>query len=213
MFQTLKTGIDGLDAVLGGGIRYPEESSCFVFVTGGAGTGKTLLAMEMLTRAWLRADNGATLLYYSVEHSPQTLHAKLTEDYDPSLPPVYGNRDQLIQVFLNLVKNAAEAVPRRQGEIRLKTSYRHGVRLALPGSSERVRLALEVTVSDNGGGIPEDLLAVIFDPFVTTKPHGSGLGLALAAKIVGDHGGLIEVDRLGRGSRVRVVLPVHEQKD
>ena len=116
-------------------------------------------------------------------------------------------------MFLNLVKNAAEAVPRRQGEIGLRTSYRHGVRVALPGSSDRVRLALEVAVSDNGGGIPEDLLPVIFDPFVTTKRHGSGLGLALAAKIVGDHGGLIEAELLGRGSRVRVVLPVHEQKD
>lgn len=82
MFHTLKTGIDGLDAILGGGIRYPKGSSCFVFVTGGAGSGKTVLALEMLTRAWLRAEDGATLLYYSVEHSPQTLHAKLAADFD-----------------------------------------------------------------------------------------------------------------------------------
>jgi len=139
-------------------------------------------------------------------------HAAISEDYDPSLPPVYGNRDQLIQVFLNLVKNAAEAVTQRLGEVRLRTSYRHGVRLAMPGSSDRVRLALEVAVTDNGGGIPEELLPVMFDPFVTTKPQGSGLGLALAAKIVGDHGGLIEADMLGRGSRVRVVLPIHEER-
>jgi two-component system nitrogen regulation sensor histidine kinase GlnL len=139
-------------------------------------------------------------------------HAKISEDYDPSLPPVYGNRDQLIQVFLNLLKNAAEAVPQRQGEIHLRTSYRHGVRLALPGSRDRIRLALEVAVSDNGGGIPEDLLPVIFDPFVTTKTYGSGLGLALAAKIAGDHSGLIEADVLGRGSRIRVVLPIHDER-
>ncbi|MHC4899587.1 MAG: RAD55 family ATPase [Planctomycetota bacterium] len=82
MFDTFKTGIDGLDSILGGGIRYPNDSSCFVFITGGAGTGKTLLALEMLTRAWLRAADGATLLYYSVEHSPQTLHAKLAADFD-----------------------------------------------------------------------------------------------------------------------------------
>jgi len=82
MFHTLKTGIDGLDGILGGGIRYPKGSSCFVFVTGGAGSGKTLLALEMLTRAWLQAEDGATLLYYSVEHSPQTLHAKLAADFN-----------------------------------------------------------------------------------------------------------------------------------
>ncbi len=82
MFDTLKTGIDGLDAILGGGIRYPKGTSCFVFVTGGAGSGKTLLALEMLTRKWLEAEDGATLLYYSVEHQPRTLHAKLSADFD-----------------------------------------------------------------------------------------------------------------------------------
>ena len=82
MFDTLTTGIDGLDAILAGGIRYPKDSSCFVFVAGGAGSGKTLLALEVLARAWLRAADGTTLLYYSVEHSPKTLHAKLSSDFD-----------------------------------------------------------------------------------------------------------------------------------
>lgn len=82
MFEFLKTGIDGLDAILGGGIRYPAESSAFVFATGGAGSGKTILALEMLTRAWLDGEDGTTFLYYSVEHSPKNLFAKLQTDFD-----------------------------------------------------------------------------------------------------------------------------------
>ena len=82
MFDYLKTGIDGLDAILGGGIRYPADRSCFVFVSGGPGSGKTVLGLELLTRAWLGAADGMTMLYYSVEHAPQTLHAKLEEDFD-----------------------------------------------------------------------------------------------------------------------------------
>lgn len=82
MFELLKTGIDGLDTLLGGGIRYPTDSSAFVFATGGAGSGKTMLALEMLTRAWLDGEDGSTFLYYSVEHSPRNLHAKLKADFD-----------------------------------------------------------------------------------------------------------------------------------
>ena len=131
------------------------------------------------------------------------------ENYDPSLPFVYGNRDQLVQVLLNLVKNAAEAVPESGGEITLSTAYRHGIRLAVPGAKEKVQLPLEVGVHDNGPGIPEEILPHIFDPFVTTKAGGSGLGLALVAKIVGDHGGIVEFDSSGTGSKVLIRLPVY----
>lgn len=133
---------------------------------------------------------------------------KLTEEYDPSLPPVPGSRDQLVQVFLNLVKNAAEAVDPEDGEIVVSTAYRPGVRLSIPGSSERVSLPLEVCVRDNGPGVPPDLLPHLFDPFVTTKPTGTGLGLALVAKIVGDHGGVIECDSIPRRTVFRVLLPI-----
>jgi len=126
-------------------------------------------------------------------------HLRILEDYDPSLPPVWGNRDQLVQILLNLVKNAAEAVDPREGEIVLTTAYRHGVRLAIPGSKERVHLPLEVAVRDNGPGIAEDVRASLFEPFITTKRGGQGLGLALVAKLVADHGALIECDsRPGR---------------
>jgi len=133
---------------------------------------------------------------------------RFAERYDPSLPPVYGNRDQLVQAFLNLVKNAAEALPAADGEIVLSTAYRHGVRLAIPGSDSRVHLPLEISVQDNGEGIPEDLRAHLFDPFVTTKANGSGLGLALVAKIIGDHGGVIAYDSAPRRTVFRIMLPV-----
>jgi two-component system, NtrC family, nitrogen regulation sensor histidine kinase GlnL len=135
-------------------------------------------------------------------------HVRFIEDYDPSLPPVHGNRDLLIQVFLNLVKNAAEAVPAQNGEIHITTAYQHGVRLAVAGSDSRVHLPLVVSIIDNGEGIPEDLRAHLFDPFVTTKHNGSGLGLALVAKVIGDHGGVIEFESQPRRTVFRVSLPM-----
>lgn len=138
-------------------------------------------------------------------------HIRFVEDYDPSLPPVLGNRDQLVQVFLNLVKNAAEAIGEGaiDGEIQMTTAFRPGVRLTLPGSRTRVSLPLEFCVRDNGAGVPADLLPHLFDPFVTTKPSGSGLGLALVAKIVGDHGGVVECESQARQTVFRVLMPVY----
>jgi two-component system nitrogen regulation sensor histidine kinase GlnL len=139
-------------------------------------------------------------------------YIRVVEEYDPSLPPVYANRDQLVQVFLNLVKNAAEAVGEMsEGEIVLSTAFRPGVRLTAPGTNTRVSLPLEFCVRDNGPGVPEDLLPYLFDPFVTTKPTGSGLGLAMVAKIVGDHGGIIECDSQPRRTTFRVLMPMYNE--
>ncbi|MFI4947704.1 MAG: nitrogen regulation protein NR(II) [Alphaproteobacteria bacterium] len=135
-------------------------------------------------------------------------HVRLTENYDPSLPPVHGDRDLLLQVFLNLVKNAAEAAPDAGGEIVMTTAYRHGLRLTAPGGDGRRHLPLMVAVADNGSGIPDDLKPHLFDPFVTTKRNGTGLGLALVAKVIGDHGGVIEFDSQPRRTVFRVFLPV-----
>ena len=136
----------------------------------------------------------------------------ILEDYDPSLPPVYANRDQLIQVFLNLVKNAAEAIgSSSDGEITLSTAFRPGIRVSVPGTSERVSLPLEFCVHDNGSGVSEDIMPILFDPFITTKPNGSGLGLALVAKIVGEHGGIIECESSPRATTFRVLMPAWKE--
>lgn len=135
------------------------------------------------------------------------------ERYDPSLPPVAGNRDLLIQIFVNLIKNAGEAVSEDGGEIRLETRYQQGVRLKLPGGGETVDLPLVVSVIDNGAGIPEELREHLFEPFITSKPGGTGLGLPAVAKIVGDLGGVIEVESSPRRTEFRVALPTAEREE
>jgi two-component system nitrogen regulation sensor histidine kinase GlnL len=138
---------------------------------------------------------------------------RFVEDYDPSLPPIPANRDKLVQVFLNLVKNAAEAIgePRDQGRIALQTAFRPGVRLSVPGSNARISLPLMIAVEDNGPGVPDHIKPHLFDPFVTTKRSGTGLGLALVAKFIGDHGGIIECESEPKKTVFRVLLPIAER--
>jgi len=142
-------------------------------------------------------------------------HIRFVENYDPSLPPVLGNRDQLVQVFLNLVKNAAEAIGESadEGEIELSTAFRPGVSLKTAGSSEPVSLPLEFCVRDNGPGISPEVLPHLFDPFITTKATGTGLGLALVGKIIGDHGGIVECESNLRRTTFRVLMPMYAPRD
>ena len=132
------------------------------------------------------------------------------QDFDPSLPDVAGHKDSLIQVVLNLIKNACEAAPDDRGEVTLSTRYRLGTRIAPAGSGERVELPLHVMITDNGPGIPDTLGDAVFDPFVTSnKAKGTGLGLALVSKLTDDMGGFVDFESEPGKTVFRLQLPMY----
>lgn len=139
-------------------------------------------------------------------------HARFIEDYDPSLPPTMGDADQLMQVMQNLLKNAAEATPKVGGLITVRTSYRAGMKVRGPAGKFE-SLPLQVVIADNGSGVPDEIRRHIFEPFVTSKSTGSGLGLALVSKIVADHGGVISCESEPGWTRMRLRLPIASARD
>ncbi len=132
---------------------------------------------------------------------------RFEDDYDPSLPLALGDADQLVQVVLNLLKNAAQAAGEGGGTIRLRTYFEHSFRLRRSDGSGQA-LPLQVEVADDGPGLPEDIKGDIFEPFVSGRENGTGLGLALTAKIVSDHGGWISVDSVPGRTVFRISLPM-----
>ncbi len=137
-------------------------------------------------------------------------HVTIEERFDPSLPPVQIDRDATLQVVLNLLKNASEAVrDQADGRITLATAYRHGMAIAPAPGKPRQPLPIEICVIDNGPGPPADIADHLFDPFISGKPEGQGLGLALVDKLVRDMGGIIQFAREGTPPMTvfRIMLP------
>jgi two-component system nitrogen regulation sensor histidine kinase GlnL len=134
-------------------------------------------------------------------------HMTITEHYDPSLPAAHADPDQLVQVFLNLLKNAAEASADRAGTIRLRTWYDAGLRRR-DRRGVTVTLPLQIEVVDDGPGIPADLAAQVFQPFVSGRENGTGLGLALVSKVIGDHDGWVALDSRPGHTAFRIALPL-----
>ena len=144
-----------------------------------------------------------------VANSGFAVQVEIKTEYDPSLPLIAGSRDELVQAFLNLFKNAAEALPARGGVITIKTRYEHGLHVR-GGGRLRVQLPIAIRVEDNGAGISEGMRDCLFEPFVSSKPDGAGLGLALVAKIVADHGGVVDVESKRGNTVFRILLPAAE---
>jgi two-component system nitrogen regulation sensor histidine kinase GlnL len=133
-------------------------------------------------------------------------HMMFLEDYDPSLPQAHADPDQLLQVFLNLVKNACEA-GKSGGTIKLRTFYDASLRLRRKDGTT-ARLPLQVEVVDDGPGLPPDIAADVFEPFVSGRENGTGLGLALVSKLIGDVGGWISVESQPGRTVFRISLPL-----
>jgi two-component system nitrogen regulation sensor histidine kinase GlnL len=142
-----------------------------------------------------------------LQHEPaRQKHIVFRADFDPSIPPILGDEELLTQLFLNLIKNALEAMG-KDGAVSLSTRVVSEYRMTQKG--ERRNRMVAVEVGDNGPGIPPEQLEQLFTPFFTTKSSGTGLGLPICQKIVAEHRGMIKVEsEPGRGTTFVVLLPL-----
>lgn len=132
----------------------------------------------------------------------------LAEKFDPSLPMIKGNKNLLIQALNNLLRNSMEA--KKDGlTLTISTHFQSGAILKSNSGKGNKPLQVLVSIADNGPGIAEELAESIFDPFVTSKQSGKGLGLAIVSKIINDHNGLIELDKqVECGAKFNIMLPI-----
>lgn len=137
-------------------------------------------------------------------------HMKIAEEYDPSLPPTFVDSDQIVQVFQNLIKNAAEASP-GGATIRIRSYYEMSLRVERPDGT-RQAVPLQVEIIDDGPGLPADLSGEIFEPFVSGRENGTGLGLALVSKIISEHDGWIAVESVPGRTVFRISLPIADKQ-
>jgi two-component system, NtrC family, nitrogen regulation sensor histidine kinase GlnL len=144
------------------------------------------------------------VLSHVVRLSESGFGVKVAEHYDPSLPPVYGHADRLVQALLNIVKNAAEALPAQGGRIIIRTYYDTA---AAVHPESHAKLPVCIDVEDNGCGISLEMQQRLFEPYQTTKPQGEGLGLSIVSKIIDDHGGAVDVASAPGKTVFKISLP------
>lgn len=138
-------------------------------------------------------------------------NVEICEEFDPSLPPALANREALEQVLINLISNARDAAGETpKGEVTVRTRFASGLAFSAIRFGRAVRLPIEITVSDNGKGVDPALRDHVFEPFVTSKKSGQGLGLALVRKLVRDMNGSVSHERDTRAdlTHFRVHLPL-----
>lgn len=155
---------------------------------------KPLNIHDLLERARMSASLGAA--------AKMSFH----DEYDPSLPLTLGDSDQLLQVFSNLFANAAEAAGATGGIIDIRTYYEFGLRVRSTNGAHSLPLQIEIT--DDGPGIPDTIRDSVFEPFVSSRENGTGLGLALVSKIIADHNGAIVVTSRPGRTVFRISLPI-----
>jgi two-component system nitrogen regulation sensor histidine kinase GlnL len=134
-------------------------------------------------------------------------HMRFAEDFDPSLPPTFVDADQILQVFQNLFSNAVQAAGPEGGTITIRTFYDISLRLRRKDGSGAA-LPLQVEIIDDGPGLPPEIAGDVFEPFVSGRENGTGLGLALVSKIISEHEGWITVDSVPGRTVFRISLPV-----